>query len=89
MARSRRAAPAARHSRTVDGLPPPPLASIGDSFSAFFDAVGDFAGNLADVQWGSLLLALAAFALYLSLRARASFNILRAAYPGRAVPRSA
>ena len=59
----------------------PPTASIGDSFSAFFDAVGDFASNLAGVQWLSLLIALAAFATYLTLRARASFHILRAAYP--------
>jgi uncharacterized membrane protein YbhN (UPF0104 family) len=59
----------------------PPPASIGDSFSAFFDAIGDFASGLADVRWGALLLGLAAFATYLSIRARASFNILRAAYP--------
>ena len=59
----------------------PPPASIGDSFSAFFDAIGDFAGGLAEVRWGALLIALAAFTAYLALRARASFNILRAAYP--------
>jgi uncharacterized membrane protein YbhN (UPF0104 family) len=58
-----------------------PLASIGDSFSSFFDAVGHFASSLARIQWLSLLLALAAFACYMTLRARASFNILRAAYP--------
>jgi uncharacterized protein (TIRG00374 family) len=57
------------------------LASIGDSFSSFFDAVGDFAGNLAAVNWLALLLGLTVFVGYLSLRARASFNILRAAYP--------
>ena len=62
-------------------LPAPPPASLGDSFSAFFDAVGDFAANVARVHWGSLLLGLVAFAIYLSLRARASFHILRAAYP--------
>ena len=32
-------------------------------------------------SWGSLILALALFTIYLTLRARASFNILRAAYP--------
>jgi uncharacterized protein (TIRG00374 family) len=58
-----------------------PLATIGDSFSAFFDAVGDFAGSVAAINWGPLLLGLAAFAIYLTLRARASFHILRAAYP--------
>jgi uncharacterized membrane protein YbhN (UPF0104 family) len=62
-----------------------PLASLGDSFSAFFDAVGSFASHLAEVRWGSLLIGLAAFAIYLTLRARASFNILRAAYPGERI----
>jgi uncharacterized membrane protein YbhN (UPF0104 family) len=57
------------------------MASIGDSFSAFFDAVGDFLSNLAHVNWLSLLLALVAFGVYLTLRARASYHILRAAYP--------
>jgi uncharacterized membrane protein YbhN (UPF0104 family) len=59
----------------------PTFASLGDSFESFFDAVGDFASQLAAVRWLWLLLALVAFTAYLSLRARASFNILRAAYP--------
>ena len=59
----------------------PPLASLGDSFSSFFDAVGDFVSQIAAVRWGALLIALVAFTGYLTLRARASFNILRAAYP--------
>ena len=58
---------------------PTTLASIGDSFRAFFDAIGDFAGGIADVRWIPLLIGLAAFTTYLTLRARASFNILRAA----------
>jgi len=58
-----------------------PLGSLGDSFSAFFNAVGDFFDSLAAIQWLALLPALAAFLVYLTLRARASFNILRAAYP--------
>jgi uncharacterized membrane protein YbhN (UPF0104 family) len=58
-----------------------PLASLGDSFTAFFDAVGDFFGSLAAIQWLALFPALIAFLVYLTLRARASFNILRAAYP--------
>ena len=58
-----------------------PFASLGDSFSSFFDAVGDFGSNLAAVNWIALLLGLAAFAVYMTLRARASFHILRAAYP--------
>jgi uncharacterized protein (TIRG00374 family) len=59
----------------------PPLATIGDSFDSFFDAVGDFFSQLAAVQWLALVIALVAFTAYLSLRARASFHILRAAYP--------
>jgi uncharacterized membrane protein YbhN (UPF0104 family) len=58
------------------------MATIGDSFSSFFDAVGDFLGSLAAIDWPALLLGLACFGIYLTLRARASFNILRAAYPG-------
>src|SRR3954466_15397169 len=61
------------------------LASLGDSFSSFFDAVGSFFSNLAAVHWPVLLLALVAFTAYLTLRARASFNILRAAYPGETI----
>src|SRR3954452_3713785 len=57
------------------------LASLGDSFSSFFDAVSSFASNLAAVHWLTLILALLAFTAYLTLRARASFHILRAAYP--------
>jgi uncharacterized membrane protein YbhN (UPF0104 family) len=58
-----------------------PLASLGDSFSSFFNAVGDFFDSLAAIQWLSLIIALIAFGIYLTIRARASFNILRAAYP--------
>ena len=62
-----------------------PLASLGDSFSAFFDAVGSFFDSLAAIQWLSLLLALCSFGIYLTFRARASFHILRAAYPGERI----
>jgi uncharacterized membrane protein YbhN (UPF0104 family) len=58
-----------------------PVASIGDSFSAFFNAVGDFFDSVAAIHWPALLLALCSFAIYLTFRARASFHILRAAYP--------
>ena len=61
----------------------PAVATLGDSFRSFFDAVEEFFANLAAVQWGSLAVALAAFGTYLTLRSRASFNILRAAYPDR------
>jgi uncharacterized membrane protein YbhN (UPF0104 family) len=63
-----------------------PTASIGESFTSFFNAVGDFASNLAAVNWLALLLALALFLGYLTVRALASFRILRAAYPGEQFP---
>jgi uncharacterized protein (TIRG00374 family) len=59
----------------------PPPATLGDSFRSFFDAVGQFFSNLAAVHWGSLAIALLAFGIYLTLRSRASFHILRAAFP--------
>jgi len=49
--------------------------------SAFFDAVGDFFDSLASIHWGPLLIGLTAFITYLTVRARAYFNVLRAAYP--------
>jgi uncharacterized membrane protein YbhN (UPF0104 family) len=58
-----------------------PAAALGDSFRSFFESVDKFFSNLASVNFGSLLLALLAFVAYLTLRSRASFNILRAAYP--------
>jgi uncharacterized membrane protein YbhN (UPF0104 family) len=56
-------------------------ATLGDSFRSLFDAVDDFFANLASVRLGPLLIALTLFTIYLTFRARASFNILRAAYP--------
>jgi uncharacterized protein (TIRG00374 family) len=58
-----------------------PAATLGDSFRSFFDAVDEFFSNLASVRLGPLLLACILFTAYLTLRARASYNILRAAYP--------
>ena len=58
-----------------------PAATLGDSFQSFFDAVDEFISSLASVRLVPLLLALLLFTAYLTLRARASFNILRAAYP--------
>jgi uncharacterized membrane protein YbhN (UPF0104 family) len=62
-------------------VPAAPVASIGQSFESFFDAVDSFFSNLASVRLLPLLFALLLFTCYLSFRARASFNILRAAYP--------
>jgi uncharacterized membrane protein YbhN (UPF0104 family) len=61
------------------------LASLGDDISGFFNAVGKFFSSLADIHFGALLIGLAAFVVYLSIRARASFNILRAAYPNERI----
>jgi len=55
--------------------------SIGESFTTFIDAVGQFLADLAAVHWGALALGLLFFALNLTLRSRAFFNSLRAAYP--------
>ena len=56
-------------------------ASIGHSLDAFFDAAGKFFSDLAEVHWGLLILGLVFFGLNLTLRSRAFFNALRAAYP--------
>jgi len=58
-----------------------PVAGIQD----FLDAVGQFFGDLGKVGFGSLFLGLACFGIYLSIRARAYFNVLRAAYPGERI----
>ena len=62
---------------------PLPLAStsIGHSLDAFFEAVGQFFSDLAAVHWGALAVGLAFFGLNLTLRSRAFFGSLRAAYP--------
>ena len=60
-----------------------PAAALGDSFRSFFDSVDSFFSNLAAVHFGTLFLALLSFTAYLTLRSRASFHILRAAYPDR------
>jgi uncharacterized membrane protein YbhN (UPF0104 family) len=58
-----------------------PAGDVGQSFRSFFNAVDQFFSSLAEVHWGSLLLAMVFFTTYLTLRSRASFHILRAAYP--------
>jgi uncharacterized membrane protein YbhN (UPF0104 family) len=56
-------------------------ASIGESLTTFFNAVGQFLSDLEAVHWGALLLGLLFFAANLTLRSRAFFHSLRAAYP--------
>jgi uncharacterized membrane protein YbhN (UPF0104 family) len=58
-----------------------PSASVGSDISQFFDAVGTFFSNLASLSWGPLLLALLCYAAYLTLRSRALFHAVQAAYP--------
>ena len=60
-------------------------ASIGSNITSFFDAVGSFFDSLSRVGWLSLLIGAAAFVIYLTLRARAFFHTLRAAYPGEPI----
>jgi uncharacterized protein (TIRG00374 family) len=55
--------------------------SIGQSIDSFLEAAGQFFSDIAAVHWGALLLGLAFFGLNLTLRSRAFFNSLRAAYP--------
>jgi uncharacterized membrane protein YbhN (UPF0104 family) len=59
----------------------PASTSIADSLNAFVEAVGQFFSDLAAVHWGALVVGLAFFGLNLTLRSRAFFNSLRAAYP--------
>jgi uncharacterized membrane protein YbhN (UPF0104 family) len=60
----------------------PVFADLGD----FFDAVDKFFSSLASIRWGALLIALVCFGGFLTLRSRAAFNVLRAAYPTERFP---
>jgi uncharacterized membrane protein YbhN (UPF0104 family) len=62
-----------------------PLASFGSDLNRFLDSVGTFFSNLAGLSWGPLLLALLCYAAYLTLRSRALFNAVQAAYPAERV----
>src|SRR5919107_2556597 len=63
----------------------PVQGSIGSNVSSFFDAVGSFFDSLSRVGWLSMLLGATAFVIYLTLRSRAFFHTLRAAYPDEPV----
>jgi hypothetical protein len=56
-------------------------ASIGSTVSGFFHSAGQFFSHLANLRWSSLLIGLALYAIYLTLRSRALFGALRVAYP--------
>jgi uncharacterized membrane protein YbhN (UPF0104 family) len=55
--------------------------SIGSTIDGLLDSAGKFVSQLTSLSWGSLLLGLALYAVYLLLRSRALFAALRAAYP--------
>lgn len=59
----------------------PTSTSLGQSITTFLHAAGQFFSDLAAVHWGALAFGLALFGLNLTLRSRAYFNALRAAYP--------
>jgi uncharacterized membrane protein YbhN (UPF0104 family) len=56
-----------------------------DHGGSFFDSVGEFFSSLAGIHWAVLILGLLCFATYLSIRSRAYFNVLRAAYPAEPI----
>ena len=60
-------------------------ASIGSNVTSFFDAVGSFFDSLSRVGWTSLLIGAVAFVVYLTLRSRAFYNTLCAAYPSERI----
>ncbi|MFT4048293.1 MAG: lysylphosphatidylglycerol synthase transmembrane domain-containing protein [Solirubrobacterales bacterium] len=64
--------------------PTPPLAD--GSFTHFFDAVGEFFDQISAIHWGPLVIALACQGAWLTIRTRAWFNGLRAAYPAENFP---
>lgn len=55
--------------------------SIGSTVDGLLDSAGKFVSQLTSLSWGSLLLGLALYAVYLLLRSRALHAALRAAYP--------
>src|SRR6201997_2253479 len=60
----------------------PMATSIGSTITNVVDAAGNFFSQLSALNFWSLLLGLALYAIYLLLRSRALFNAVRAAYPG-------
>jgi uncharacterized protein (TIRG00374 family) len=51
-------------------------------FSSFWDGVESFFSSLAHIHWIPLLVGLTSFGIYLTIRSRAYYHVLRAAYPG-------
>jgi uncharacterized membrane protein YbhN (UPF0104 family) len=59
--------------------------SIGSTVESLINSIGTFFSQLANLSWGSLLLGLALYGVYLLLRSRALWGALRAAYPGERI----
>jgi uncharacterized membrane protein YbhN (UPF0104 family) len=59
--------------------------SIGTTISNLLSNAGHFFSQLASLSWGSLLIGLALYALYLLLRSRALWAALSVAYPDEQV----
>jgi uncharacterized membrane protein YbhN (UPF0104 family) len=59
--------------------------SIIDTINSLLSSAGTFFSQLASLRWGSLLIGLGLYGLYLLLRSRALFHAIRAAYPGERV----
>jgi uncharacterized membrane protein YbhN (UPF0104 family) len=60
-------------------------ASVGSTITHLIDSVGTFLSQLTSLNWFSLVLGLALYAVYLLLRSRALWGALRAAYPGQRI----
>lgn len=63
----------------------PGHASFGSTIDRLLDSVLTFFSQLASLSWVSLVIGLVCYSLYLTLRSRALFNAVRAAYPGEEV----
>lgn len=59
---------------------------LGNSFNSFQHGAEEFFRRLAEIGWPSMAIALALYLAHLLARSRAWQNVLRAAYPDRAVP---
>ncbi|MBI5106338.1 MAG: flippase-like domain-containing protein [Solirubrobacterales bacterium] len=62
-----------------------PRAAITEDVGNFLDGAGEFFSSLAEIKFGALFLALLCFGTYLTFRARAFYNVLRAAYPAERI----
>jgi uncharacterized membrane protein YbhN (UPF0104 family) len=58
---------------------------LASDLGKVFDSVGSFFDSLGRIDLVSLLIGLVSFGIYLSLRSRAFFHVLRAAYPAERI----